>query len=331
MTRRCFLCDADGTPLYTGVQDHLFGTAGSWNFSQCNNTACGLIWIDPLPTDAELDAAYSAYYTHAPFAEPSAVYQRMRDAVLASRLGYDTKRSALWRLLASLHPGGSSEFEAASMFLPRPRPEATLLDVGCGGGDHLVTMRRLGWNTVGIDTDEAAVAQARRKGVDARLGSLADQNFPGESFDAVYLSHVIEHVAEPVALLQECRRIVKPGGTLIVLTPNSASHGHAKFGRDWRGLEPPRHLYLYNPDNIAALFARAAFPGCNVRTLSRGARTIISMSRVIRWSRTTARPSSSYPGLKRKVEGVIDQAIERTIELFTARRGEELLVLAVKE
>ena len=90
----------------------------------------------------------------------------------------------------------------------------------------------------------------------------------GEGFDAVVLDNVLEHVPDPVATLRRAWSLVRAAGRLIVLTPNAASYGHARFGARWRGLEPPRHLVLFTPISFAAAALRAGVPS-RVRTTPR--------------------------------------------------------------
>ena len=77
--------------------------------------------------------------------------------------------------------------------------------------------------------------------------------------DAILLCHVIEHLAEPIEILKECLSILKPGGILIMLTPNSESLGHRLFGRNWLHLDPPRHLYLFNSSNMRRILEQTGF------------------------------------------------------------------------
>jgi SAM-dependent methyltransferase len=71
------------------------------------------------------------------------------------------------------------------------------------------------------------------------------------------MSHVIEHVPDPVACLDKCRRLLKPGGRLVVSTPNIRSRGHLEFKQSWRGLEPPRHLQIFAPELLGECARRA--------------------------------------------------------------------------
>jgi SAM-dependent methyltransferase len=73
------------------------------------------------------------------------------------------------------------------------------------------------------------------------------------------MSHVIEHLHDPLGTVKECRRILKEGGTMVALTPNTGSFGHRLFGRHWLHLDPPRHLHLFNAGNLSTLFMEAGF------------------------------------------------------------------------
>lgn len=80
---------------------------------------------------------------------------------------------------------------------------------------------------------------------------------PGE-FDVVILSHVIEHLHDPVALLKMCHLLLEKNGLLVLLTPNVASYGHRKFGAGWCGLESPRHIHLFTCKNWFGLLKNLA-------------------------------------------------------------------------
>ncbi|HAY21662.1 MAG TPA: hypothetical protein DCY27_05755 [Desulfobacterales bacterium] len=93
------------------------------------------------------------------------------------------------------------------------------------------------------------------------------------------MDNVIEHVFDPVGILQECHRILKPQGILVAVTPNVESLGHRVFGASWRGLEPPRHLYLFTGAAVKRVMKNGRFQKCSVSTSAAGAAFIYSMSR----------------------------------------------------
>ncbi len=93
---------------------------------------------------------------------------------------------------------------------------------------------------MGQDLDPEAAREVRRdRGIPVHIGPLETAPYANASFDAVIMSHVIEHVHDPIGLLRACKSFLKPSGVLIALTPNTAGCIHRRFGADWRGLDPP--------------------------------------------------------------------------------------------
>ncbi len=334
----CYVCGAHGDVLHVELEDLLYGAEGRWTLRRCVRPSCGLMWLDPRWRAEELWRAYRTYYTHAPIAGTAStawsLRSRIGDGRLQAALGYEgVAVGPRWHRalapLAHLWPGGVDEVDITVAFLPAPSRPSRVLDVGCGEGRLLARLQALGWTGIGHDVDPQAVAVARQRGLAVTEGDLLAQAYPDASFDAVVLSHVIEHVHDPGLHLRECHRVLRPGGRLVLLTPNGASWGHRHFGRDWRGLEPPRHLHIFNPETIRTVFTREGLHVQAVRTLSQGARTILSLSAAIRWSRLTGHPWTAFP--RRQLKGVLYQLRERAAALADADAGEELLAIATRE
>ncbi len=269
----CAVCGNAGELTYGGLADNLFGAPGLWNLKKCSNRDCGLIWLDPMPLKEDIGKAYAEYYTHESQAGTGRigrlkrVYQGMKRSYWASQYGYEVDRNVhppanLWKLLY-LFPMRRHDLEAEVRFLPA-LPNGRLLDVGCGSGDWLMLMRELGWLVEGVDFDEGAVAVAQQRGLPVSCGAVEEQKYPDASFDAVTLNHVIEHVPDPVGTLAECARILKPSGRLILATPNSCSVGHRIFKRNWRGLEPPRHLHVFSAQSLRRILEIAGFRNVSI-------------------------------------------------------------------
>jgi 2-polyprenyl-3-methyl-5-hydroxy-6-metoxy-1,4-benzoquinol methylase len=251
--------------LHAGLVDRLYGAPGSWRFQRCSG--CGAAYLDPRPTARSIAQAYEGYYTHEPIAADASragtvetFRSALRNGYLNARYGYALRPATrVGPLVVPLLPGRRAAADRFVRGLSRPRPSARVLDVGCGKGDFMVEMRAAGWLVDGVDADPRAVARARERSLDVRAGTLEAAAYQPRSFDAVTLSHVLEHVHDPVATLRTCRELVRADGVLWLATPNCASPGHERYGRAWRGLEPPRHLVLFTPPALVQALERARF------------------------------------------------------------------------
>jgi SAM-dependent methyltransferase len=265
----CHLCGSEGHYLYTELTDRLFNAPGEWNFRKCNNLKCRLVWLDPIPLQEDIYKAYQTYYTHGGVELEKSrgngfltdLYDKIRGGYLSLRYDYKSENSGLRKVLGFLLyllPGHRA-YTDFSVFYLQASKGGRFLEVGCGGGSTLKLMKELGWGTEGVDIDPIAGTKARRKGLKVKVGTLPAQQYPDNYFDAIGMSHLIEHIHDPIELLQECFRIIRPGGCTAVITPNGESWGHKIFKRDWRGLEPPRHLHIFTCGSLCSLTKQAGF------------------------------------------------------------------------
>ncbi|HEX6739957.1 MAG TPA: methyltransferase domain-containing protein [Vicinamibacteria bacterium] len=328
----CPLCGAAGISWHRGLPDRLQPGVQAWDFSRC--ARCGLLWLDPMPIAADLARAYGhGYYTH-DRSEPERTWYRrayyfLRRGYLAWRLGYARREVPWWQrglgALMVLYPRRRADMDFAAMHLPA-REGGRLLEVGCGGGRALRVLEELGWAVEGLDFDPDAVESARRRGLNVRQGTLAEAGYPEDHFHAVVMSHVIEHLPDPRALLRECRRVLASDGTLVVITPNAGSWGHALFGPHWFSLEPPRHTMVFDPDNLRRLVDEEGFAVRTLVTTRRWAREIWSLSREIR--------ARGHLGGRRRrtwaerVGGLLFELAEAARLTWGRPVGEEILLIA---
>jgi 2-polyprenyl-3-methyl-5-hydroxy-6-metoxy-1,4-benzoquinol methylase len=266
---QCYSCGGAGVALYDELRDELFSAPGSWALRRCEHASCGLLWLDPMPLADDLARAYEDYYTH-----DTSAGSRGRNAV-----------KAVYRLLvdAFLWPLGiPAERRRTDLMLIGGRPPGTVLDIGCGHGVFLAQLAMRGWRVSGIDFDPVAVAAARAQHLDVEVGTVDTLVDSGRTFDYVTASHVVEHVPDPVHFLAQCRRLLKPGGSAIVRTPNANSLGHRRYGRAWRGLEPPRHLHIFTPAAFVACARRAGFANSQCFTSAVAAEGILIASHFLK-------------------------------------------------
>jgi ubiquinone/menaquinone biosynthesis C-methylase UbiE len=237
---KCYLCGHEGKLLYESLKDRLFGAPGEWNLKKCTNPECGLVWLDPMPLEEDIGKAYQNYYTHnIDYVQISLVGRLLR-----------TIYRAVKTIPSHLVGMRREEVQLESMYLSNVSP-GRLLEIGFGSGQFLKKMQLCGWEVEGVDFDSKAVEGVKKRyGFNVHVGSLESIGYPDNSFDAITMSHVIEHVHDPVALLKECYRILKPTGYLVAVTPNINSWGHKKFEENWIHLDPPRHLHLFSDSTL---------------------------------------------------------------------------------
>jgi SAM-dependent methyltransferase len=187
-------------------------------------------------------------------------------------------------------------------------------------------MRDLGWKVRGLEPDAQAVSVARAHGLDVIEGTVESSLRDRDAYDVITMSHVIEHVVDPAQVLTVVRDALRPGGTLLLITPNAGSLGHRRFGASWYHLDPPRHLQLFTVANLAARTVAAGLATLRWRTTGRGHLVYDASRSIERTGRFDLRDPS-----RRASRG--DQSFRLFEEvLLLARRdwGEEILLFATK-
>ncbi len=268
---RCPVCASRSrTLLFEGLSDRTFHVApGRWTLWRCSG--CGAAYLDPRPDLAGIGLAYRAYYTHGASAPRDVFsdgdgfrlsFKRLHQhAYYNGAFGYALRPAAPGAgLLTRLSAARRARADHLIRHLPAPPgPGRRLLDVGCGNGDFLRVARRLGFDVMGLDLDAAAAARARESGATVLVGTLDDAELDAGSFEHVTMSHVVEHLHDPVGSLRRIAALLRPGGRLWLQTPNLEAEGLKRFGPDWRGLEPPRHLTIFDVRSLRAALHAAGF------------------------------------------------------------------------
>jgi SAM-dependent methyltransferase len=288
---QCIVCGRPGLPLYEGLTDYLSGTPGSWRMVRCADPACGMLWLDPKPLAADLIKAYATYHTHGSMGARN-----------LSRLWQSAVNSACKQSCHLLEIGsalGRQRRELRTMFIGKAQP-GRLLEVGCGSGRFLNRMRKAGWTVEGIEFDPVAAARIKRRfGIPVAVGSLPELGYPEGKYDVVAMSQVLEHVPDPVALLKECRRVLRPGGRLVLSTPNALSVAHRLYGKHWRGLEPPRHQHIFSPAALERCARDCGFTALTRFTLSAESAGIYRAGDLLAGAQQGKRGSSPAAGIVR--------------------------------
>lgn len=225
----CLLCGSPGPFRHRHTKD-------GYAIQGCRQ--CRLVQLVPRPAPETLRALYE-----------SASYFGGGDG----RSGYSAYASQEREYLLTF----AEDVRRIGDFLPRGR----LLEVGCGYGYFLRCALAAGHDAYGIDVSPAAVEHAARlhpgrvfEGVLEDASRLGDQ-----PFDAIFAAHVIEHLVDPLAFLRAARRRLRPGGLLVLVTPNIGSLLSRVSGRRWVSFKVPEHVGYYDPGTMTELLRRGGF------------------------------------------------------------------------
>ena len=273
-----------------------------------------------MPVAEGLAKAYENYYTHAEEKKKRGMVGRR-----LARLPINLLNSLFIRLL-----GIRKQRQAMRYLGLKELPPGRMLEIGCGRGERLCLFRDMGWEITGQDIDIKAVAHVKAaRGVDVLCGELASLGLDSEQFDVIIMSHVLEHVPDIREIISECFRLLTVGGRLIILTPNAESFGHRKFGKNWRGLEPPRHLHVFSRDNMQALLHQHNFCQVSVQTNAANARGLFEESYLLREGIVSR--DEKYPSTHIYCMSLLLQYKEWILSRVYPQIGEELFVQAFKQ
>ena len=229
----CPRCESEVyTTLFRGT-DRLYATTNRYfNVVECSS--CALLRLDPRPTPEDLARFYpETYWWEEAPSSAGRLAEIYRQLVL---------RDHVWFV---------------SRAIRRPGP---VLDVGCGGGSFLHAIEGQGHPVFGSDISPKAARTAfKRYGLSTICASLPHLPFVEGTFSVVTMFHVLEHLAEPMAALEAARRLLAPGGRLVVQVPNAACWQMLLLGERWSGLDIPRHLIDFRAEDLEGLLEHCGF------------------------------------------------------------------------
>jgi len=158
-------------------------------------------------------------------------------------------------------------------FLSNRRP-GKVLDIGCATGEFLEVAKESGWRAFGIDVSQWVCDYLAERGFrDIHSGTLEDQKFPHEMFDAVHMNHVLEHIPNPLEFLAEVHRILKAKGLVMIEVPNEFYFPHNYKLINWVMPDhlPPRrspasHVSLFTRNTLTGVLKSAGFTAVTVKT-----------------------------------------------------------------
>ncbi len=279
----CYLCGKD--TYKTIITSHARIASASTSFTssdeesnnifklvKCNN--CGLHYINPRPAKQHIGYYYSeGYYAHNPVKK-----KKQKDGKHFTGKWVNKKNNVreLVRIYYYNYPCNTGEdrkslssykkillwffyltYRSKLDIIPFTG-EGKLLDIGCGNGRYLSALRKLGWQTYGIEQNPNSSEYARTElHLNVETEDLLNYKYKDKFFDVITMWHSLEHLYEPIPTLKEVKRILKDDGLLVIAVPNVDSFAAKVFKENWYQLEIPIHLIAFSPDSITRMLDSA--------------------------------------------------------------------------
>jgi len=255
----CKLCGIDITKFMFHVTDRNSREKRVFNLVKCKT--CGLAYLNPRPNKEEINEYYPPRY-----------HSRAQKEIV------DIEKTIIWGI-----PWREAMQKKAKPIL-RYKREGRILDIGCGDGSLLMFLKRLGWETYGIDFHEGSSRYAREVlGLDVLFGRLEEVSYPEDFFDIIILFHVLEHLSDPLETLERIRPLLKEDGVLLIEVPNFASFEARIFRSKWFGIAAPLHLYQFTSYTLEAMLKSSGFTTVELGFITEQTRYVAGYSESLRY------------------------------------------------
>ncbi len=224
----CPVCKGGQINLAFSAKDN---TVSNKNFPiwKCND--CSLLFTQDVPGQDEIGTFYASenYISHSDTRKGviNSLYHTIRKHTLSTKLKLVKSETGLTR--------------------------GNILDIGCGTGAFLNTMKTAGWGITGLEPDENARAKANATYQLNAMPAAELFNLPAGSFNAITMWHVLEHVHQLHEYVNQLRHLLSEKGKIFIAVPNYTSYDAAHYKEHWAAYDVPRHLYHFSPQSMKAL------------------------------------------------------------------------------
>jgi 2-polyprenyl-3-methyl-5-hydroxy-6-metoxy-1,4-benzoquinol methylase len=223
--KRCPVCtEEDSDSIIDGIYDDRYGYPGVFILRKCN--VCDHIFLDASFSESQLSNLYSKFYPRSTFDLENYHPHQERHGMLA---WLDGAQSSAYRWIPT---------------------NCKVLDIGCGFGETLGYHKTRGCDVYGVEADENVKRVAEKYNYNVHIGLFDPEKYPSSYFDYVTLDQVLEHVQNPVEVLQGVAQILKPGGMAILSVPNAHGWGARLFRRRWINWHVPYHMQFYSTQSM---------------------------------------------------------------------------------
>jgi SAM-dependent methyltransferase len=221
-----------------GIRDWEYGVEGEYAYYQCQG--CGGVQLHPFPTLQDLKTAYDIDY-HG--------YAAGENRGLLFSLLYSIKETFFRRQMSRWVSKTSN-----------------VLDVGCGAGDFLLSMKTLGVKTLeGIDFSEDMIVSLEKHGIKGFCGTFEEFVGTPDHYQLISMNNYLEHTLDPLAELGKSYVLLESGGHLVGEVPGFDSFERMIAGRYWGGNHVPRHTYQFSGNFLTQLLEKSGFTDIEIK------------------------------------------------------------------
>lgn len=244
----CKICGNTHNNKIYKVKEMQLGLREYFDYLNCNN--CGCMQLLNMPNYFSKYYPNNAYYSFTSLVK----FRERPDFLRKIKADYliHGKQQFLGRLLSFKYK--KPEYYNW-MTIPQVQWENRILDVGCGNGNLLAQLLKIGFtNLIGVDP---FIDEEKQLG---KIKILKKDIYELEGdYDYIMLNHSFEHMAEPLKVLLRLKELLLPGKHLLIRTPLMNMYGWKTFGANWFALDAPRHIFIHTIESIKILAEKAGF------------------------------------------------------------------------
>lgn len=234
----CPVCNSDRIKNVFPVKDHTL-SGSEFLVMECEH--CTLRFTQNIPSQDEIGVFYKSedYISHTNTSKGlvNNLYQKVRNITMKQKTSLVKKYTGL--------------------------AKGSLLDVGCGTGSFLHAMKSGGWKVTGLEPDNDARMMAKQLYDLTVSPSHEIFNLRHDSFNAITMWHVLEHVHQLHAYVEQLKNLLTPAGKLFIAVPNYTSRDAKVYGKYWAAYDVPRHLYHFSPQSMDVLLQQHGLKAVN--------------------------------------------------------------------
>lgn len=254
MLNPCNLCESNLFEIAAKSKDFLSNSTKTYTLYKCK--VCDLHQILPIPSKQEIDSFYTLDYP-GNFVDTDiledGISNKFKNFIY---LSYRKVFKSFYTERVSIH----------KYRVNKGLDKLSILDIGCGDGNFLISLKKSNYELYGIDIDSEVIENLKnRYQIKGEVTTIGDFK-TNKKFDVISMSHFLEHSPDPKKTLEKVKSLLKKDGLLLLKLPNINSLSFKIFGRYCYSLDIPRHLFMFSPKTISNYLELSGFEVMECKT-----------------------------------------------------------------